>query len=334
MDLLLNLKMPPTKGNKEALMGLLKFGLEASRQNIQLIEQLKTGLHSKSSLDSILLAKKKGFEGSTKGVQALDTFLTKNTNISKQLKALILQISKTQVAIKSVENLFSSGLVSGIYSVISDLDKSLKKLQQMQSGKDINIDRVSLVKDLKTFSEFMTGLSSQLNQLDPAQLLFMNNVNNLQSKISAFLENMLSQVILSHHSASMGLTEALNYAYWQIPNPFFPDESIDLLVSQNSRKKIDPDEKINIIMKLETPDLGELGIKLDIQDQKLWVVFHTTNGRVKHLIGKLVPDLKDQLGAYNYQIQRVQMLQKRLNIKEFLVPTTNLNNISRVQTEV
>ena len=87
-------------------------------------------------------------------------------------------------------------------------------------------------------------------------------------------------------------------------------------------------------MRLETEDIGELGIVVEIVDKKVWYVFHTPSGETRHLIGELTPWLRDRMLAQNFTLVGVQTVPKRLDVKRMLLPTVNLNTISRVQTEV
>ena len=52
------------------------------------------------------------------------------------------------------------------------------------------------------------------------------------------------------------------------------------------------------------------------------------------MIIQLSGQLKDTVEALNYEVKGIQAVEKKLDIKKLLVPTLNLDKLSRVNAEV
>jgi len=175
--------------------------------------------------------------------------------------------------------------------------------------------------------------SGQANLAEATAL--QQHINNLQRNLMSLLDTFVAQSILSKDSAIQSTTE--QFVYWQIPNPMMAKSGvIDILIRKDrdrKKKNLDPN-KAKIILKVETPELGEVGIVVDVLENRIWYLFHTDNEYTKEFITKMTEDLKQRMAALNYDLVGFQAIKKRLDVKKVLLPTFNLDHLSRIRTEV
>jgi flagellar hook-length control protein FliK len=88
-----------------------------------------------------------------------------------------------------------------------------------------------------------------------------------------------------------------------------------------------------VILKLETGELGELGIEMDINEENVGFQFNTLNDETKTLIMAQMEELRRKLELRNYKTKVIKVVKKSLNTKDYLMPSLDLDNLMRVQTE-
>ena len=127
------------------------------------------------------------------------------------------------------------------------------------------------------------------------------------------------------------------YYYWQIPNSMAKDpKTMEILVKGDESQKKSPINPNNtrIVIKLETDGLGEMTIFIDVQENNVWYMFNAENDEVKNFVAKNTIDLKERMQKINYSTQGVQVIKKKVEIKKFIMPTIDLDALTRVSTEV
>ena len=62
--------------------------------------------------------------------------------------------------------------------------------------------------------------------------------------------------------------------------------------------------------------------------------FNTNEEEIRKLINTSIEGLKKNLERYNYKTRSIRVVKRNLDIKKYLLPTLDLNNLTRVQTEV
>ncbi|MFC1755059.1 flagellar hook-length control protein FliK [Thermoproteota archaeon] len=339
-DQLLQIQQPPTKENQQIISMLLQYGLEASSGNFEAVSALLKGRKKATSIESAVVTVGKGLEGTPKSVDILESFFAKNLQLAVQLQQLQQGFSGLNGLLQSHKELFSQGLFSGLCSLCTDFEDLLKKIGKKFTNEDMSIQQINrkeLIVDFKAFYEFLIGIDKSLLEQSgqPGAAKLIAQLETLKQDIQSFLANLTSQAILSKDDAAQFINGD-KYAYFQLPNPLanvpFP---MDLLIkkSVNGEVALDP-EKTRIVMRLQTPDLGELGIVIDIQEKRLWYTFHTDSSHTKDAINELITELRDSMEALSYDIVGIQTLPKKINVKKAMLPKLNLDDLSRVSTEI
>ncbi len=338
IDQLVKLQKAPTQHNIEMITTILQFGLEASTQNFDTIQTLMKGRKSANALESSVISLSKGLGETPRSVDIVSQFLNKQLQISQQLQQLQGSMSQFQLAMNLNSGLFNSGFLANFGAILGELDGTLKKLNKSGTNPtDLNgLSRGQLISDFKSLYEFLGGLQQKIAP-QPGQSVaqFMSASSNLQSTISGFLESLTSHAIMSEQvGANLG---GDRFGYWQIPNPMgIKQPPIELLIRKDPLKKKTAynENKTRIIVKLDTPDLGELAVSLDILDKKVWMQVNAERASTRQLAVRWINDLKFQLAAKDYELIALQTSEQKLDIKQLLAPRLNLDMLSRISTEV
>jgi len=339
IDQLLKLQKPPTPENREVLMAMVQHGIEASEENFNAINRLRKGKTNSSSLESAIVALSKGLTDSTKGVDALAKFLSKNPQLAQQLEQLNISMAQFRNALQSNRNIFSDGLFSGLMAILSDFDDQYKKLSKKSKDNELNLPKVKrqeLMSDLNSLNQLLGGLSKQVVDEGPAAQYLKGSLEQLRGNLEEILDNLTSQVIFSKDPKKEHSGYSENYAYWQLPNPMTQRASnIDVLAKKSNdySDKID-ENRTRLVVKLETPDLGNMGIIADVRDKDVYSVFQSDNLETASTVEKNVKTFEQQLDEQEFNLKGFQSVKRRTNLKKHLMPTVELNSMSRIQTEV
>jgi len=341
-DILVKNQKSPTTENKKMLSTLLQYGLEASGQNLDLIDRLTQGRTQANAIESSVISILKGVSDTPKSVDIVSKFLDSQLQAGKsleQLQAALFQFAKAWPTLKGA---LSPGLHSGVADIVNQIEKNLKKLTQKNAeGKLalVLVNQGKVISDFHLFAGFIAGLQGQLDADHPH---IGNALKEMFAKLKEasgkFIENLTSQAILSKSNAShaIGMEE---FSYWQIPNPFAQNKkSIEIMIKKDPHKRDNKrkfDEKsTKVVVKCETEDIGELAIIVEIKGQKVWYVFYTDHAQTKKVIAESTNELKNNLEAHNYELVGVQTVPKKINLKKMLLPTFNLDRLTRIVTEV
>ncbi len=336
---ILRLQQAPTAENKQIMMSLIEHGLEASLDNFSKMQDLTRGKEAGRALQTASTLLTRGLD-SPKSFDTLHQFLATNPKFAAQVEQAQQTVSVFRASLQNAQTMFAAGLFAGLTSVMSEWDTTLKKWTQKTNDTALNLAKVTrgeALTDLATLRSFLAGLKAQLIGDDAMIAQLRGQIGQLNGDISDVIDSLTAQSILSKTVERGEIIGEEHFAYWLVPNPMATTPSnIELLVRKDPRtKKINPDsEKQKIVLKLETEELGELGVSVEITKNKIWYIFHTIHGDVRVYIGELTPWLRDRMAALNYTLVGVQTTAKRVDTKKMLMPTLNLHHMSRVQTEV
>mgnify|MGYP003336334420 FL=1 len=336
-NILMNLKIPPSKENQSIVEALIQNGVAASAEAIETIQTLRKGSTKQNAIQAAVIAYSKGLPGS-KPMDLIASFFASQIHLSENMTELTTALARFKQSFLQFQGSMDKGLFAGVNLVVSELEKELKKLTQKSSESSLNLGRLNrggLIKDLKLFSEFLPGLGKQFSGKEGMTNL-QTLLTGLQKSVRDVLDGLIMQSILSK-SALQSIPSKDDYAFWQIPNPMAAGQSkhIDLLIKKRKskgREEVDP-KKTRVVMKLETPDLGELSVVLNVEDTKLWLLFQSENGEVKQGLLTLTKDIKEKMAAMNYDVVGIKTILKKIDLKKLLLPVLNLDQISRIVTE-
>ncbi|GBR74099.1 hypothetical protein NO1_1331, partial [Candidatus Termititenax aidoneus] len=127
------------------------------------------------------------------------------------------------------------------------------------------------------------------------------------------------------------------FAYWQIPNSMGnPPQTIELLLEKDKKekyRKINP-RRTKLVLKTESEALGEISAEVEVEDDNLDFKFNTNSEEIRKLINANVDELRKKMETFDYKTKTVRVVKRNLDVKRFLIPTLDFNNLTRVQTEV
>jgi hypothetical protein len=339
--MLIQLEMPINNTSQNLVALMIEYGVPLTGERFQQISQLLQGKNKLISTESAVITYVKGLEAFPKAVDLLSNFLVYNSQISSQAAAMQQAMADFKGFITSNQAFANAGVMAGLANIIGKLEGELSKLLKKASGKSINLaqlKRAGLLTDLFTFSQFISGLMKKFGKNENAQqMALLKNLQNLKAKLSDLLGNLTAQSILSKLFKINPHAETDNYAYWQIPNPLGPKlADIEILIKKEKHHK---KTKINlynnrIFLKLETPDLGEITIIIDIKENRVWYTFNTSNEKTRRFIAAMHMDLKERMSSINYEIGGIKTVIKKINLKKYILPTINLDEVIRIKTEV
>lgn len=336
---LLQLGVRATAENRSLAMKMLVLGLELSKENFAKIDTLLQGLSRNSFTEqAAVIAVTKGLD-SKEAVQQLTRFLENNPQLSQQLNNVQNSINALQ-SILSGQNILSPVLTSQLAAVLVSLEGAIIALpdnikKEMRKGRGL-MSKSELLTNMRAVKSLVNGVSDQIGEKANANNLIAA-LGKLAGNAKDVAENIIVQAILSRVGEREDSAMSDKFSYWQIPNSMAtPPETIELLVQRdkkNKNKTINK-RKTKMIIKMTTKELGEMAVEVDVADNDLDLKFNTKDDNVRDLINKEINNLKSKLAAYNYKTQSVRIVKRNLDVKKFLIPTLDLNNLTRVQTEV
>ena len=80
--------------------------------------------------------------------------------------------------------------------------------------------------------------------------------------------------------------------------------------------------------------MGEIAVEVEVEDDNLDFKFNSNNDEVRKLIQAEVDALRQKLETLNYKTKSIRVVKRNLDIKKYLIPTLDMNSLTRVQTEV
>lgn len=340
---LIQAKIPNTEENKFMASLMMQHGVELSPDNFNSLFKLTKGDKNANTLESAVINLTKGLD-TPKGVDILGNFLKDNPQLQAQMVQANKSLAELQKSLNSTQKLLDPSLMAGLISLLSDMDEEFKKLlKNAQEGSKAalpELKRGSFMKDLSLLSQFLNGVEQKLaenNQLNsPEGKDLQQKLASLKTGLNGLTENLISQVILSKESNRNISSVNDKYLYWQLPNPFDKNGQLELGIKRDTAKEkgeIDP-SKTRILLKVNTPELGEITIIIDVLGQKIWYIFNTENEEVNSFIKKMHSDLLKQMEALNYRVSGFQAIKKKIDLKKIIVPTFSLDNLVRISTEV
>lgn len=341
VEQLFQLGIPNSSENKELASMMMQHGLELSGDNFSQLFKMLKGDKQNSTLESAVITLSKGLGASSKSVDVLSGFLSSNPQIAQQMQSVRQALMELQQKMSLGQNVLDPGLLNSLTSLLSNVDEELKKFLKREADDTSQVGRGEMLNDMKGLSQLLGGIeqklaeSGKLNTPEGREL--QRQLNALKEQLKGPIDNLTSQVILSK-DADRNMTSVNDkFAYYQIPNPFGEKmTNAEIAIRKDPSKKkgdFDP-QKTRLVIKVDTPDLGEIAIIVDVLDQKVWYIFNTEHEDVNHLIQKTQGDLLKRMESLNLRVSGFQAVKKKIDIRKFILPTINLDSIVRIRTEV
>lgn len=340
---LVQLGIRPTAANRGLALKMLLNGLELSKQNFSLIESLTAGMnHDENIEQAAVILVNKGLP-SRAAVQQLAGFLEKNPQLATQLNEVLANLAQVQTALAGQTlATISPQLMTQLAAVLASLEGYIlalpKELKDKLSKGSAFLNRAELLTNMRAVRALVQGIEQQAKKEDaPSANTLLSSLAKLGQQAKDLTDSLMVQAVLSKPNEREDSAMKEQFAYWQIPNSLnTPPKNIDLLVQRDPRDRnrtINP-RKTKLILKTETPALGEIAIEVDIDNDDLDFKFNSNDDEVRKLIQAEVDNLRQKVEALNYKTKSVRVVKRNLDVKKYLIPTLDMNSLTRVQTEV
>jgi hypothetical protein len=330
-----------SKENRNLAVKMLLMGMELSKSNLNRLIKLVKGSPNDSFMqDAAILAMKKGLDDSPAALKILANFLKENPQLAQQLRGMLNNMAALQTALISGQNLLSSSMIAQLTALLSQIDGMLSELpsnlQKKKSGSLFK--RGELLGALRSTKALVNGVAEQVSSQpeSEAQSYLLNKLLTASKNSQALIESLIAQAVLSKPNEKADSAMSEQYAYWQIPNSLAENpQNIELLIKKDKdhKNKINS-QKTKIVLVTETRELGELGIEMDVEENNLNIKFNSPESKIGSFIKAHMEDLQRRMAVRNYKTKNIQVVQKHLNTKEFLIPRLDLDDLRRIQAEV
>ncbi len=336
-DHLVSMGFPPTTRNTETVSALLKYGVEASKSLMEMV-QSKVGDGSARSIEAAVVSLSKGLGADPKSIDLLSQFLRDPTSITSSIKAAQQATQQFIQILNRSTLMLDPGLFSALSALFPKYEKELAKMtgeaHTSRTLERLQVSRGALGDDTDAILRLVSGLEQQLSRTAGPRSELLGSLSEMKKQLSGLLGQLALQGILSKdpETAAMWLND--RYFYWQLPNPLGAG-AIDILIKKDTKKKsgMNP-SKTRLVVQFDTPDLGQIGVIVDVADTKIWYSFHSETSGTQQLILQHLVALKDRMEALNYQVISLNAYHRKVDLKKLLLPTLSLDRLHRVQTEV
>jgi hypothetical protein len=336
MQQLISNGFPANEETRSLATMALMHGLELSKDNLNKLMALLPKNATPAEKEAAILVLLKGMDQQPGAMQILSNFLTKNPALGQQLLNYLNGQTQLQALLHQASGLdpqFSAQLSA----ILAQLGDEFMGLPGKLTGKKGSFSSSELSNNIRAAKSLMQGLIEKLES-QPATQQNQQLINQLKAnaqKLGDITEQLVAQSILSKPNLQEDAALPDKFAYWQIPNTMgTPPRETEILIRRDKKNKnrINPNNT-KIVLKMETAELGSLGIELDVADRNLNVQFHTLADDVRSMIVGGSEDLKKRMAAQNYKMQTLQVIRKNLDTKKYLIPTLDLDRLRRIQTE-
>lgn len=306
---LLNIQVTPNDLNTKLASLMLRNGVELSRANfVKLMTMLQGTDKSQAMQEAAVLLLMKGID-SPQAVKILGQYFAQNPGLASQLLGMQDAVGNLISALGMGKGLMDATLVSQLGALLSQFDETFRKLGQKASGKN-SISRETMINDVRALKALLSGIQNKAPTSGSTEAQALSSaLMQFQGKLDAIMQNMLAQAILSQPGRS-----EVNYQYHQIPNAMTnPPKDLEIVVKregEGKKSQVDP-RNTQVVMSLETENMGKMVISMYVKDGKVYVIFvfsekdYGDQGR--GLIAKEYGEFVQKLADKNFMITGYQV---------------------------
>jgi len=166
------------------------------------------------------------------------------------------------------------------------------------------------------------------------QAPFHRDLKQLKQSGYDFLNAQLVQSILSQNNQSAYPVQTDQFFYWSLPNPMYQNRDVDVLVRKSPSEPDHLDVKrTRLIVQLETPELGEITVIIDILNDVVWYTVNADKKETKEALLSMRDTLAAQLKAAKFNLRGFATTDQRVDVKALLLPRGNLDDVVRIEVE-
>ncbi len=338
-----SMQVVDSEANVKLASLMLRFGIELSKENfMNALGMLEGTDRSLPTQEAALVLLSKGVNSSPEAVRSVATQLSESPSMSTQLSSIKQSLSQIASTLSQSPTTFSPQMLSQLSSLVgqfSAMVDDLPKKYKLNANDSSAISREQLINDARSMKSLIDGMQEKAtaknDKATPQNEAVRSSLVNASKKMEGLLDNLLSQVLLSQKSERNTSTQQ-DYVYYQIPNLMAkPANSVDIIIKKDAGKDavIDP-KNTQIVIGLETENLGKMTICMSVKDKKVQFLFNTQLDDIKKLLDTESKMLKTNLDAKGYSVERFQ---SRVNnamcvIKPYLIPLLGLEYLFRVDS--
>lgn len=332
---LLNIQIPDTEFNVHLAQIMLKYGVEISRANFVKVMTMMEGTNMSSSVQEAAIALLlKGID-SPEALKILSNYFSQNPELASQILSLQQSIGSLQGSLGMGKAMLDPGLMSRIAAMLTQFDDLLKGLPgNYKFSEKEGVNREGLINDVRALKAFLGGIEEKSSVKGGGESEVLSaSLSGAVNKLDNVLQNLVAQAIMSKGSDR----QELNYQFYQIPNSLAtPPKNFEIIIKRDNSeaKSIDPQDT-QIIMSVDTHNMGKVSIVMRVKDKKVSLLFNTEASDAQNLIIRQSGDLKQKLFDKDYIAEgfQVKVNPTMCNIRPYLIPLIGLDDLLKINVE-
>lgn len=318
---LLSLQLEPSDANTQLASLMVRNGLEISRPNfVKILAMLQGSDNSQTMQEAAVVLMLKGID-SPAAAKILGQMMSENPALAAQLAALQSSLGNLSTALGAGKALLNPILLGQLTALLSQIDESFQN--------------VAGLNDVRALKSLLQGLKEKAPAKgSPEATALATAMSEVQGKLTGLQQNLIAQALLSQTGR-----QEVNYHYQQIPNTMTtPKTTFEVVVKRQGEGKdaqVDP-RNTQVVLSLETQQLGKMVITMIVKDNKVYVVFvfnekeYGDSGR--SLIAKQYGEFQQKLADKNFLITgyQVKVDPALCRLRPYLIPMlANLEDVMR-----
>jgi len=332
MELLVSQNLDNTEANQKLATAMLRYGVEVSKNNFMKLATMVGTDTSQTTQEAAILLLMKGID-SPAAAKTLSKFLSENPQLAAQLLSLKGNISDLLAALTMGKGIMNDQLIAKLVAALAMFKEEMDGVPgRYKFSGNGTMGRTELSSNLRALKAILEGLPGKQNLPDSAEgQIIKSNIDATSNRLDQMIQSVISQAMLSKQSAKPDV----NYSYYQIPNALVkPPTTVDLIIKRSDKeggKKIDPADT-QIIMSLDTLNLGRIAVKMVIKGKNVDFLFNTQNDEVKSLVAGNSKELASSVSGKDFLVPKIQVNvnPSMCAIKPFLIPFLGIEDLMKI----
>ena len=334
-DQLVKLGYPTTPENRHLASQMTQYGVPLSQENFQaLLKELK-GRPGQETIEASVVSLLKGLSGLGRSVDILAPYFANQVSLDSAANQLIRALAQFQTHMQQPLRGFNASMLAQLSSIVGSLVDDVKRFRATLSQSSGQYNADALTRALLALSQLLNGMEQRwLMQAKAKQAPFHQDLKQLKQAGYDFLNAQLVQSILSQNNDRAYPVQNDQFSYWSLPNPMYQSRDVDVLLRKNPSTPDQVDVKrTRLIVQLETPELGEITVIVDVLNDVVWYTVNAAKKETKSALLSMRDTLAKQLKAAKFNLRGFNATEQRVDVKALLLPRSNLDDVVRIEVE-